>query len=230
MSDEPIEIYDSEMHLLGITLKSQAHQEGLWHKAGHCWIITEDGNVWLQLRGANKSLYPNLLDVSCAGHIQVGESAKAGTLREIEEELGIHLKEHNIEKMFTHKLIFDTPYHNREFCHTYLHKTQLKLSDLKLCEDEVDGVFSADIQDLLDLFFNETKTISAQGIVRTAKGFKQQTKQISIKDFCPILTTNKMTKINPVAKGENNRVFYFRHLQKCYTFRHAPHTTFRFSF
>ena len=42
MADELIDIYDSEMNLLGVALKSQAHQEGLWHKAGHCWIITED--------------------------------------------------------------------------------------------------------------------------------------------------------------------------------------------
>ncbi len=185
MDDELVDIYDSDMNLLGISSKRQAHQEGLWHKAGHCWIITEDGNIWLQLRGANKQLYPNLLDVSCAGHIQIGESTKVGTLREIEEELGIPLKEHNLEKMFTYKLIFDTPYRNREFCHTYIHKTQLKLADLKLSPDEVDGMFEADIQDLLDLFLGETKSINANGIIRTPKGFKQQNKKLSIKDFCP---------------------------------------------
>lgn len=185
MADEQIDIYDSDMHLLGVAFKSQAHQEGLWHKAGHCWIITEDGNIWLQLRGANKQLYPNLLDVSCAGHIQIGESAKNGTLREMEEELGINIKEHELEKMFTHKLVFDTPYRNREFCHTYLYKTQLKLCDLKLCPIEVDGIFQADIQDLLDLFLGETKSVVATGLIRTSKGLKQQNKKISIKDFCP---------------------------------------------
>ena len=185
MNDELIDIYDSDMNLLGISSKQQAHQEGLWHKTGHCWIITEDGNIWLQLRGSDKQLYPNLLDISCAGHIQIGESTKSGTLREIEEEIGIHLEENNLEKMFTHKLVFDNPYKNREFCHTYLYKTQLKLTDLKLCPTEVDGMFEADIQDLLDLFLGDKTSINANGIIRSAKGFKCQNKKLTTKDFCP---------------------------------------------
>ena len=36
MADEMIDIYDSEMNMLGIALKSQAHKEGLWHKVFHC--------------------------------------------------------------------------------------------------------------------------------------------------------------------------------------------------
>lgn len=185
MDEELIDIYDSEMNLLGVATKNQAHQEGLWHKAAHCWIISEDGNIWLQLRGSEKQLYPNLLDVSCAGHIQVGETAKQGCLRELEEELGLTLKENTLNKMFTHTLVFDDPYHNREFCPTYLHKTQRKLSDLKLCPEEVDGVFEADIQDLLDLFFEDVKTISIKGIKRLPNGYKIEDRKVSINDFCP---------------------------------------------
>ena len=39
MADELIDIYDSEMNLLGVAMKSQAHDEGLWHKVFHCWIV-----------------------------------------------------------------------------------------------------------------------------------------------------------------------------------------------
>lgn len=185
MSDELIDIYDSEMNLLGVAMKSQAHKEGLWHKAFHCWIISEDGNIWLQLRGKEKELYPNLLDISCAGHIQVGESAKLGGLRELEEELGLHLKESDLIKLFTHKLIIDNPIINREFCPTYLYKTQHKIYDLKLQPEEVDGIYEADIQDLIDLFFNEQKKISIQGIKRSVNTYKNETKSVSKKDFCP---------------------------------------------
>lgn len=185
MADEMIDIYDSEMNLLGVAMKSQAHKEGLWHKAFHCWIISEDGNIWLQLRGADKQLYPNLLDISCAGHIQVGEAVKTGGLRELEEELGLHLKENDLLKMFTHKLVIDTPIINREFCPTYLHKTQNKLHDLKLQPEEVDGIYEADIQDLIDLFFDETDTISITGIKRSSNGYEKEMKNITKSDFCP---------------------------------------------
>ena len=186
MADELIDIYDSEMNLLGVAMKSQAHKEGLWHKAFHCWIISEDGNIWLQLRGADKDLYPNLLDISCAGHIQVGETPKAGGLRELEEELGLHLKESDLIKMFTHKIIIDTPIHNREFNPTYLLKTQAKLADLKLQPEEVDGVYEADIQDLIDLFFGDTDNIVINGIKRTDEpGYREDKKIVTKADFCP---------------------------------------------
>lgn len=185
MDEELIDIYDSEMNLLGVATKNQAHQEGMWHKATHCWIISEDGNIWLQLRGSEKQLYPNFFDVSCTGHIQVGETAKQGCLRELEKELGLVLKEDVLNKMFTHTLVFDIPYHNREFCPTYLYKTQRKISDLKLYPKEVDGVFEADIQDLLDLFFEDVKTITIKGIKRLSNGYKTEERNISINDFCP---------------------------------------------
>ena len=185
MTDEMIDIYDSEMNLLGVAMKSQAHKEGLWHKAFHCWIISEDGNIWLQLRGKNKQLYPDLLDISCAGHIQVGEAVKTGGLRELEEELGLHLKENDLIKMFTHKLVIDKPIINREFCSTYLYKTQTKIYDLKLQENEVDGIYEVDIQDLIDLFFDDTEKITIKGIKRTKDGYEKEEKEIDKNAFCP---------------------------------------------
>ena len=185
MADEMIDIYDSDMNLLGVAMKSQAHKEGLWHKAFHCWIISDDGKVWLQLRGSGKQLYPNLLDVSCAGHIQVGESVKAGGLRELEEELGLHIEEDNLVKMFTHKLVIDTPIINREFCPTYLYVTKCKLSDLRLQPEEVDGIYEADIRDLTDLFFDETDKITVKGIKRQANAYINEKITVDKSNFCP---------------------------------------------
>lgn len=185
MADELIDIYDSEMNLLGVAMKSQAHDEGLWHKAFHCWIVSEDGNVWLLQRNANKGLYAGLLDISRAGHILVGETAKAGCLRELEDKFGLHLKEHNLVKMYTQKVIFDEPYHNREFCPTYLYRTQTKLSDLKLQSEETEGIYQADIQELADLFFDDVKKITVSGIKRTAKGYKESKRTVAKADFFP---------------------------------------------
>lgn len=185
MDDELLDIYDSDMNLLGTAMKSQVHKEGLWHKVFRCWIVSEDGDVWLQLRGADKDLYPNLLDVSCAGHILAGETPKSGGLRELEEELGLHLKERHLTKMFTQKIIADEPFHNREFCPTYLYRTQAKLHDLKLQADEVAGVFEADIQDLQDLFLGDVEQITIKGIKRQTTGYRDETRNVAKKDFCP---------------------------------------------
>ena len=82
MADTLIDIYDENMNPIGQALKSQAHAEGLWHKAFRCWINKPGNNnsckVWLQLRGKDKQLYPNLLSTSAAGHLQAGEQPKDG--------------------------------------------------------------------------------------------------------------------------------------------------------
>lgn len=92
MADELIDIFDENMNLLGTALKSQAHREGLWHKTFHCWLARKNDEgrvmVWLQLRNKDKSIYPDMLDVSAAGHVKSGEEVKDG-YREVTEELGL---------------------------------------------------------------------------------------------------------------------------------------------
>ena len=185
MADELIDIYDSDMNLLGVATESQAHQEGLWHKVFHCWVISEDGNVWLTAGPVNQSFVAGLLDIFCEGAVNVGETAKASCLRKLDEEFGLHLKEYDLVKMYTQKVIFDEPYHNREFCPTYLYKTQAKLFDLKLQPAAACCIYEADIQELTDLFFDDVKKISLQGIKRTSKGYKNIKKMVSKNDFSP---------------------------------------------
>lgn len=182
MADELIDIYDSDMNLLGTAMKSQAHTEGLWHKAFHCWIV-DGGKVWLQLRGADKALYPNLLDISCAGHIGAGETAKQGGIRELEEELGLEVKETDFTKLFTYTLAEDVcGMCNREFCPTYALNSRWKLEDVMMQAEEVDGVYEAKISDLIALFGEDVKEISLSGIHRL-RG--KEAKTVGIEAFCP---------------------------------------------
>lgn len=183
MADELIDIYDSEMNLLGVAMKSQAHREGLWHKAFHCWII-DDGKVWLQLRSKEKSVHPNLLDISAAGHIGAGESAKDAGIREIEEELGLEVCEDDFEKLFTYKLVEDV---NgmciREFNPTYALSSRWKLSDVIMQPDEVDGIFEAKIEDLIDLFTGDAAKITIHGYYRGNS--LPVEREVSVADFAP---------------------------------------------
>jgi isopentenyl-diphosphate delta-isomerase len=78
-------------------LKSEAHRVGAWHRAAHVWIVTPDLRVLLQRRAAVKENYPRLWDVSAAGHVAAGESAIEAAIREVREELGIALRETELE-------------------------------------------------------------------------------------------------------------------------------------
>lgn len=83
-----IDIFDESMHYLGKMDKTQAHQEGHWHKSVHLWIMNGK-NVLLQLRAPQKKSFPNKWDISVAGHVDAGETPLPTVQREFQEELGI---------------------------------------------------------------------------------------------------------------------------------------------
>lgn len=93
MSDELIDIYNEENKpLFGVQkMKSEAHRKGLWHRASHVWIYNSKGEILLQLRAKNKEFWPNMWDISVAGHIGSGEDQLSATVRETEEEVGLRI-------------------------------------------------------------------------------------------------------------------------------------------
>lgn len=68
------------------------HREGDWHRSIQIWLVQKMINgsvrVLLQRRSEYKDTHPNMLDVSCAGHVNSGEGLVESALRELHEELG----------------------------------------------------------------------------------------------------------------------------------------------
>jgi isopentenyldiphosphate isomerase len=77
--------------------KSEIHRDGDWHRAAHIWVVTSDRRVLLQRRSPDKENYPNLWDVSCAGHLSAGESSRNAAVREAAEEIGLTIEPHELE-------------------------------------------------------------------------------------------------------------------------------------
>lgn len=74
--------------------KNDVYGKGLRHGATHVWIWRNRGRnveVLLQRRGKTKSTWPGLLDISAAGHIDLGEDPLQAAVRETKEELGIDI-------------------------------------------------------------------------------------------------------------------------------------------
>lgn len=190
MSDELIDIYDGNMNHLGTAPRSQAHREGLWHKAFHCWIVkrASDGRhrVLLQLRSKNKDTHPSLLDISAAGHLKAGEQPKDG-IKNIEEELGIKVDFDKLNKLFTINHVFErNGYINHEFNPTYLLETDKNLSELSMNPNEVDGVLEATIDDLRNLFSHKVDYIYVSGLLLDEyENYVPHTGSVSVSDFVP---------------------------------------------
>ncbi len=142
MADELIDICDENNNLLGIQkMKSEAHRVGLWHRAAHVWVYNSKGEVLLQLRAKNKELYPAVWDCAAAGHVSAGEEPLISGLRETMEEIGLSLKEKDLEfyKVFKRAVIF-RHMDNKEFYYVYFFKYDGDITNLKLQEEEVETI------------------------------------------------------------------------------------------
>ena len=167
MAEELIDIYDEKMNLLGQATRAQAHQEGLWHMSFHCWIVrrSPEGRpqVLLQIRGKNQN-HPSLIDISSAGHLLSGETPHDG-IKNIEKELGLKVDFSKLTKLFTANHVFQkNGYINHEFNPTYLLEDSTPITEYKLNPDMVDGVFIADVEDMLNLFKHKVDKIYVNGL------------------------------------------------------------------
>ena len=170
MADELIDIFDENMNLLGTALKSQAHREGLWHKTFHCWLARKNDEgrvmVWLQLRNKDKTIYPDMLDVSAAGHVKSGEEVKDG-YREVTEELGLSLQKDDLVKMFTTREVYqEGEVYNREFEVLYMAVVDNLLAKVRLQPEEVAGLYEVELNDFVRLINGDCKSIGAYGVHR----------------------------------------------------------------
>jgi isopentenyldiphosphate isomerase len=142
MADELIDICDENNNLLNIQkMKSEAHKDGLWHRASHIWIYNSNGEILLQLRAKEKPLYPNMWDISAAGHISSGEEPITSGLREVEEEIGLKIKKEDLDFWMIRKVkaIF-REIKNNEFYYVYFFKFDGDVRQLKLQKEEVQKI------------------------------------------------------------------------------------------
>ena len=151
--DERIDILTSTGEFTGNTcLKSEAHQQGLYHQTIHIWFYTEGKKIVLQKRAAVKKVFPNHWDVSVAGHIGAGEKVTTAAIRETKEEIGIDITAEDLIKIGYRKDEITHPNGilDNEFKHIYLCKLKKDLTELTIQVGEVDAVHLFDFSILKD--------------------------------------------------------------------------------
>ncbi len=190
MTEETYKTFDENFNETGVASRSEVHSRGLWHETFHCWLFRVDsvGNtkVLFQLRAPTKSLFPDYLDISAAGHIHSDEAPIEGR-REIEEELGIDVDPSNLIYMGIRPdmaKIGDVT--NREFCHTYIFNSNIEPEEINFDTSEVYGVVEISLDDGIRLFSGETQSIEASGVLSDETGHRKSVKRkISISDIIP---------------------------------------------
>jgi isopentenyl-diphosphate Delta-isomerase len=130
--------------------KPDVHRDGDWHRCAHIWIVASDGRVLLQRRAAVKENWPDLWDISVAGHVSAGESAADAAVRETYEELGLVIAPEELIHIGT--LRYSTQlrddYIENEFHEVHLVRRDVDLSSLTLDPLEVAEVELVRLDDL----------------------------------------------------------------------------------
>lgn len=92
-----LNVIDEKGNITGIATRESIHANGLLHKEIHVWFYTPNGGIIFQHRAKNTDTYPDLLDATVGGHVEIGSDFDTTALREIEEETGIQAIKENLE-------------------------------------------------------------------------------------------------------------------------------------
>ncbi|WP_299222859.1 NUDIX domain-containing protein [uncultured Aquimarina sp.] len=161
MADELIDILNKDGKLTGeVRLKSEAHQLGLYHASVHIWFYTLNGKILLQKRAKDKDTFPNLWDISVAGHIGAGETSENSALREIEEEIGLSIGEKDLDfiGMYLAEKQPSPDIFDNEFHYIFLSELEVSIEELTLQKEEVSEIKLMSVQ----LLTNHLQDIDAQ--------------------------------------------------------------------
>lgn len=76
---------------------TDVHRNGSWHRGVHIWGLNEKGEILLQRRGMEVSVYPGLWENTAGGHVDAGDTSIETAQKELTEELGIMLPAEGFE-------------------------------------------------------------------------------------------------------------------------------------
>ena len=89
---EIFDVFDETHRRVGQARRLEVHRSGLLHQAVHIVVTRDEGRqVLLQQRAASKRIAPNAWDLSCAEHLQPGETFREGAVRGLREELALEV-------------------------------------------------------------------------------------------------------------------------------------------
>jgi isopentenyldiphosphate isomerase len=166
MESEKLKIFDENRNQIGVATREEVHRIGHWHEAFHCWFISreeEKDYIYLQLRSDMKKDYPNLLDITAAGHLLAHETVRDG-VREIEEEIGIEVSFNDLVSLgIIEYCVTKENFIDKELANVFLYKSNITFDEFTLQKEEVSGIVRVEFDDFYKLWLGEKQEIRVVG-------------------------------------------------------------------
>lgn len=164
---EFLTIYDENLKEISAISREEVHKKGLKHKVVHCWIIEKGKNelfIYFQQRAFNKSDFPGMYDIACAGHVDAGEKAENAMIRELEEEIGLNINKSELRYIGRKFETFEkNGFIDDEICEMYL--LEVNNSTIFTIGEEVEDVVKVSFNDYEKWIDGELKLLNARSIL-----------------------------------------------------------------
>ncbi|WP_394137782.1 NUDIX hydrolase [Cytobacillus oceanisediminis] len=188
METELLNIFDDDRKQIGVASRAEVHTKGHWHETFHCWFISKEDNrdfIYFQNRSKDKKDYPDLLDITAAGHILSHESVMDG-IREVEEELGIKVAFEELVPLGVIDYCAEKEnFIDKELAHVFLYPSHHQLNEFNPQLEEVSGVVRIAKEDFYELWFNGRESIESEGF-KIINGKRIQVRRhVTKEDFVP---------------------------------------------
>ncbi len=156
---EYLNIVDEDDNIIGQETRSEIHRLGLLHREVHVYFITPNKEIIFQHRAKDKDTYPDLLDATVGGHVDLGDDYQSAAIREVEEETGLKIDPKDL--IFLSKERKKSSYDpktgklNDTWKEIYIYNFSGQLSDLKVEEGKAIGFESWSMDKLKNISESE---------------------------------------------------------------------------
>ena len=142
---EIIDLYDSKKQKLNKTMERSAGEpaDGEFKLSVHTWILNSKGELLIQKRNENLKRNPGKWAFT-GGAVDTDETSLNGAKREVKEEIGIEVKDDEIEYLLSFK-------REKGFVDVWLVKKDIAIEDLKLQDEEVSEARWVSLKTLTEL-------------------------------------------------------------------------------
>ena len=134
-NDDLLNIVNNNDEIIGTADRKEVHRLGLLHREIHVYFVTPNHEIIFQHRAKDKDTFPDLLDATVGGHVDIGYNYEETAIKETLEETGIKINKDDLilinkiqkgtKDQITNKI-------NNVFNTRYLYIYRGKIADLKI--------------------------------------------------------------------------------------------------
>lgn len=185
---ENLRIFDEERNAIGVADRYEVHKKGYWHETFHCWFVKKIKGIdyiYFQKRCYEKQDFPNLLDITAAGHLLSHESVEDG-VREVKEEIGVEVQMEDLIALgVIENCIVSKTFKDREFSHVFLYLMK-GTDEFHLQIEEVSGMYKAAFPRFFELCTGVVEEIEVEGFEMEDNGTgNSYQKKVCLEAFVP---------------------------------------------